>query len=204
MRAKRESYHHGTLRETLIEAALAYVELHGHETLSLRDLAQQIGVTRGAPYRHFTERSELLAEVAGRGCVMMLACFDAAIDPEAAPFTQFRAGSLGLLEFTKAHPHLFRLISSREIADTASQEPSLREALRRVFARIHEVMAAALPHLDATALWLRHMAQWSTLTGYAMILQNRLLLPDAPNEIDREKIEAAIIDAAVGPDRGGE
>lgn len=55
----KDGYHHGDLRRALIEAALAVVEQAGAEAVSLRELAEQAGVSRAAPYRHFADRDEL-------------------------------------------------------------------------------------------------------------------------------------------------
>ena len=54
------SYHHGDLRAALIKAATAEIEHGGYENLSLRELADSVGVSRGAPYRHFADRRALL------------------------------------------------------------------------------------------------------------------------------------------------
>ncbi|MGB6235906.1 MAG: helix-turn-helix domain-containing protein, partial [Bradyrhizobium sp.] len=49
----KSTYHHGNLASALVDAALKQVEQGGAEAVSLRDLAQSLGVSRAAPYRHF-------------------------------------------------------------------------------------------------------------------------------------------------------
>ena len=66
MRTAR-AYHHGDLRAALVAAAQAAVEADGPEAVSLRDIAQSLGVSTAAPYRHFPDRRALLAEVAALG-----------------------------------------------------------------------------------------------------------------------------------------
>ena len=62
MRAKRKAdYHHGRLRQALIETAVKTIAQHGIDALSLRELAARAGVSPGAPYHHFPNRSDLLA-----------------------------------------------------------------------------------------------------------------------------------------------
>ena len=61
------SYHHGDLRAALVKAAAAEIERSGYENLSLRELAESLGVSRAAPYRHFADRRALLAAVAADG-----------------------------------------------------------------------------------------------------------------------------------------
>ncbi|RIA55397.1 TetR family transcriptional regulator [Dichotomicrobium thermohalophilum] len=64
---KRKSYHHGQLKEALITAATQLVEEKGPDNFSLADACRRAGVSTAAPYRHFRDRNELLAEVVNRG-----------------------------------------------------------------------------------------------------------------------------------------
>ncbi|MGE3246658.1 MAG: TetR/AcrR family transcriptional regulator [Beijerinckiaceae bacterium] len=63
----RRGYHHGRLKEALIEAARSLIERHGPQGFSLSEAAKLVGVTPAAPYRHFTDRDALMGEVAKRG-----------------------------------------------------------------------------------------------------------------------------------------
>jgi hypothetical protein len=58
--AKQDRYHHGDLRRAVIEAALQLIAKKGIESLTLREIAQQVGVSRMAPYRHFESKAVLL------------------------------------------------------------------------------------------------------------------------------------------------
>ena len=66
MQAK-DSYHHGNLRNLLLEAARRRLEAEGLEALSLRALAENAGVSKSAPYRHFANKHELLVALAADG-----------------------------------------------------------------------------------------------------------------------------------------
>ena len=57
------SYHHGNLKEVLLEAARKLIEEHGAFGFSLTEAARLAGVSPAAPYRHFRDRDALLAEV---------------------------------------------------------------------------------------------------------------------------------------------
>ena len=57
------TYHHGDLRDALVQAALAEAEQGGPEAISLKALAKQLGVSQPAPYRHFADREALLEAV---------------------------------------------------------------------------------------------------------------------------------------------
>ena len=64
---KRQSYHHGDLRQALIDAAVDLLSEAGMSHLSLRQVARRVGVSDAAPYRHFEAKDALLAVVAEEG-----------------------------------------------------------------------------------------------------------------------------------------
>lgn len=63
----KTSYHHGDLRSSLLEAAKALLKEFGIEGLSLRKLADRVGVSRTAPYHHFKDKNDLLCAIAEEG-----------------------------------------------------------------------------------------------------------------------------------------
>ena len=63
----RDRYHHGNLREALVEAALDLIAERGPAGFTFAEVARLVEVSTAAPYRHFRDRSALLAEVARRG-----------------------------------------------------------------------------------------------------------------------------------------
>ncbi|MGZ3411043.1 MAG: TetR/AcrR family transcriptional regulator, partial [Xanthobacteraceae bacterium] len=60
-------YHHGNLKEALIRAALELIAKKGPAGFTFAEAARFAGVSPAAPYRHFRDRDELLADVARRG-----------------------------------------------------------------------------------------------------------------------------------------
>lgn len=63
----RQSYHHGNLRQALVEATIRLIEERGPQAFTLAEAARLAGVSAAAPYRHFSGRDELLEEVARQG-----------------------------------------------------------------------------------------------------------------------------------------
>ena len=63
----RSSYHHGDLRQTLLTASKQLIVDHGIEYLSLRKLAERVGVSRTAAYHHFDDKNDLLCAIAAEG-----------------------------------------------------------------------------------------------------------------------------------------
>src|SRR5258708_39893810 len=67
VRKSLHAYHHGDLRDALVQAALREAEQGGPEAISIKALAKRLGVSQPAPYRHFADREALLAAVTGEG-----------------------------------------------------------------------------------------------------------------------------------------
>lgn len=61
---RRRGYHHGNLRQTLLEAALALAQAHGPERVGVREAARLAGVSPAAPFRHFPNRRALMTALA--------------------------------------------------------------------------------------------------------------------------------------------
>ena len=76
--AARENYHHGNLREALIETALGLIGERGPAGFAFAEVARAAGVSPAAPYRHFRDRNALVAEVARLGFERFADALDAA------------------------------------------------------------------------------------------------------------------------------
>ena len=110
--AKR-AYHHGNLRAALVQATLRAIAADGPDGFTLRDVARRAGVSPAAPYRHFKDKDELLAAVAGE-CSDRLAQMVVAAVAEAPPddpLAQFRQVGIACVEFAVAHPEHFRALN---------------------------------------------------------------------------------------------
>ena len=128
MRAKRKAdYHHGRLRQALIETAVKTIAQRGVDALSLRELAARAGVSPGAPYHHFPNRSDLLASIAEEGFTRLeaklIAAHDAAPDDASA-----RLEALGLAYVTFAVSSLgyFRVMFHGDSTSSGPTEAGLR------------------------------------------------------------------------------
>ena len=112
-KSRLRSFHHGNLRQELIDAALAAPEIAG---LSLRQLAASLGVTAAAAYRHFDSREDLLFEVACIGFKRLrqrfASAFEITVPPSNAQEARLRLSRLAqaYLQFADDEPALWRLI----------------------------------------------------------------------------------------------
>lgn len=144
MGSKRDSYHHGDLRETLIQGALELIEEKGVEALSLRAVARAAGVSPGAPYHHFKNRGEILAAVASQGFVLM---HEAMADAKAKADQEDSTKCLCVMgeayaTFATKHPGHFRVMFRPELSDRKAF-PELDAVARPVFEELANTVIAA-------------------------------------------------------------
>jgi AcrR family transcriptional regulator len=102
--AARKGYHHGNLRDALIEAARQLLTERGAQGFTLVDAARLAGVSAAAPYRHFRDKEALLAEVALGGFKDFAARQSGALAGHSDPIAAFRAMGLAYLAFAKEQP----------------------------------------------------------------------------------------------------
>lgn len=107
----KQSYHHGNLKEALVQTALEMVDCEGIEKITLRELAQRLGTSRSAIYRHFKNKEELMKQVILGGFDRL----DADLEPlfsntSLTLLERFHAMGKAYIDFALAHPHLYRLL----------------------------------------------------------------------------------------------
>ena len=125
-----KSYHHGNLRAELLDTAIAQLQEVGVEDLSLRALARSIGVSQTAPYRHFSDKTELLAAMATRGYRNLLEKLRRAGESAGdCPKEQLAAFALAYVDYAAENPQLFKLMFGPAV-QPAARFPELRDASR--------------------------------------------------------------------------
>lgn len=162
-----DAYHHGDLRNALLAVARDSLDRGEYESLSLRELARQAGVTPNAPYRHFSSKDAILAEVAAEGFNALSARFDA----ERTTDPVQRLARLGDIYtgFAMEHPALYRVMFGAE-------KPALMEfevldaAGKACFGRLVAATAAASRVSADDPLTLqRALAMWSVVHGWSRL-----------------------------------
>lgn len=105
MSIKRSSYHHGNLREALIDATAALIAELGPQAFTLAEAARRAGVSPAAPYRHFRDREDLLEAVAMEGFDAFASRLKAAFDEgRPTPLTAFLRTGQAYLDFAREQP----------------------------------------------------------------------------------------------------
>jgi len=194
----KDSYHHGDLANALVEAALAVVERDGADALSLRDLAASLGVSRAAPYRHFTDRDALLAAVAARGFETLIAIYQAA---DAAPGdgpTRVRKAMADYMAFAWSRSGLHRLMFESELLRRDPIPPVLAGPYQRTYEALWRTLSRAYPDADEAWLKRRRVTMLSTVVGFLVLDEAGRFTPEWARPLTREDLVEAILDAATG------
>jgi len=147
--AHRRRYHHGNLREALIEATLRLIEESGPESVTVRQAATRAGVSSGAPFRHFPTRTALLTAVAEQAMARFREEIVTALDQAAhdEPLARFYALGTAYLRWASRNPTHFRVISDPSLVDFETSE-----SLGRNNAEIRELMARLLAEAQRDGL----------------------------------------------------
>lgn len=169
-RGGERGYHHGDLREDLVRAALELIKEKGPAGFTFADAARWAGVSPAAPYRHFRDREELLADVARRGFEQFTEVLNKAWD-EGKPDTSVAFERLGkaYLNFARKEPALYAAMFEAGVPVT---EPALREAADRSFAVLRgaaEILVAKMPAKGRPPALMVALHIWSMTHGIASL-----------------------------------
>jgi AcrR family transcriptional regulator len=166
----RGSYHHRDLRSALLATALDAVEQEGID-FTLRELARRIGVSHAAPYAHYADKAELLADVARVGFERLTEALSASATASDARSRLVGSGR-AYVRFALAHPALYRLMFGRERA-AAAPASALATAAQAAFAILISVLRE-LPYRGAPRAAERvrsdAVAAWAQVHGLALLL----------------------------------
>jgi AcrR family transcriptional regulator len=178
--AKSAEYHHGNLRNALIEAGRQALKDISAQDLSLRYLARMVGVSEAAPSRHFSGIDELLATIAASGFRELAALRIEIRNSDDTAISKAYRMMRGYVEFAQRHKGLFGLMIGPRIISPEAY-PELAEEAGKSF----ELFAEAIESLAIESAWDRAdlnlviHASWSMEHGLAtLILSDRVPRPN--------------------------
>jgi AcrR family transcriptional regulator len=202
----RRSYHHGNLKEALIEAARRFIAERGIGGFTLVDAARLVGVTPAALYRHFRGREALLEELAGRGFAELAARLARALTSRGTPLERFTRMGETYLAFAEEEPAYYAAIfetrGSQAAASTTEPPGAARpspfdllvEALQATFT---DGFGGVAPRFIALEVWaLAHGLATLSAAGH---------LPRGPGFPDKyELLRAGVLALVHGAGRPGD
>ena len=188
-------YHHGNLKEALIRAALQLIAEKGPAGFTFAEAARFAGVSPAAPYRHFRDRDDLLADVARRGFEQFADALTKAWDDgRPDPMTAFERMGRAYLSFARTEPAYYSAMFEAGIAPNTSAE--LAAAGDRAFATMRmacERIVARLPSAKRPPVLMVALHVWSLSHGIASLFARgdagRRKLPMSAEEL----LEAGVL-----------
>lgn len=197
----RKTFHHGDLRAELLRLAEVEIETQGHEALSLRDLAVQLGVSKTAPYRHYPSREALLLALAQRGLQRLGERYLTVLATRESPSEKLRQACLSYLDFAAERPGLYRLVFASGATWQATEDA--REVDPRspfgLFERLVTEAAGGPAGSEARALAI---ACWAAIHGFAMLRMETGLTALGDVEAVQEAILSICVKAFSAPRPG--
>ncbi|AXI42338.1 TetR/AcrR family transcriptional regulator [Sulfitobacter sp. SK011] len=144
----KRGYHHGNLRQALIDAALELIELRGPTGFTLSEAAKQAGVTPAAVYRHFEGREDLIAEGAMQGYEIFADLMEFAYQSgQPSALKAFEATGRAYLAFARKYPGHY--IAMFESGISVNRTPELAAVANRANGVLEQAAADLSQHIPA-------------------------------------------------------
>lgn len=165
-------YHHGNLKEALLQAALGLIAEKGPGGFTFADAARSAGVSPAAPYRHFRDRDELLASIAERGFVQFEAALSRAWDdgrPDTV--TAFLRVGKAYLAFARAEPAFYSAMfeSGVPVDGNAPLAAASERAFGVIRAAAERLAALTPPGIARPPALMMALHIWSMSHGIASL-----------------------------------
>jgi AcrR family transcriptional regulator len=187
-RLKHKEYHHGDLRNALIEAAATLIVEKGIDNVSLREVARKAGVSHAAPYHHFSNKSGLLAAVAEEGFSRFNGYQERAFRMARTkpPLDRLKALGHAYIRFAVANPSFFRIMFRYDISDPYKY-PLFTALSKKTFDRLFDTISECLKAKNLTVNPLEPAIRaWALVHGLVTLwLDGRLKqVPDPKQTMD--------------------
>lgn len=195
-----DRYHHGDLANALLAAALRKVEGEGAEAVSLRDLAETLGVSRAAPYRHFASRDELLAAVAAVGFEELVRVYDQALSGPGDGRARLIAASRAFFAFAVRRPGLYSLMFESDFLSRTPPPAVLLPAANASWRQLWRAVEEAFPAADRREVKMRTVLMVSTAHGFIALERKGRFKPFMVEPLTVEEMTEAVLLTAAHAD----
>ncbi len=165
-------YHHGDLKEALVQSACACCEENGFEKISLRSIAKEANVSQTAPYRHFKTKEEVYAAVAVKGFNRLYKTVF--VESDKLTLKDFIQSSKKYINFGLQNANTYDLMFGTAVGDF-SEHPELVETANKTFESLVLNLSSFLKENDEAILAGKSITVWALLHGMVGILRKQML-----------------------------
>jgi len=184
-------------RDRLLAVATELVDREGLTQFSLRTVAKRAGVSHGAPYRHFSDRTALLEAVATQGFSHLTSCCALASRTHpGSPERQLREAGACYIRFAVRHPGVIHLMFGGGLDYSVAGEALVRAA-ESAFAALHGLLAAGVEagrYRDEDPLHLTYAA-WSMAHGLSLLINGGPLAAAREDPAALERLIGTVADS---------
>jgi len=170
----RKNYHHGDLKNALIQAGIEILTSEGIGGLSLRKAARKAGVSHSAPYAHFADKQTLIAAIASDGHKKIYERFEAIQARHSNdPLRQFTAGAWAYVEFGLQSPDHYKITFSGTIQDEHRHSEFIEYSQRNMQILrdiVEQCRSAGLLSDNNSSSELQAVSIWSLLHGLVLLM----------------------------------
>lgn len=182
-----KSYHHGDLRQSLLSAAADMINESGVDAVSMRKLADRVGVSRTALYHHFEGKQALLCALAEDGFVRQGKLLHAVMQDSAElpPRTMLKRYISAYIDFAVNNPASYGLMFGSEIWKSAGANDALTDVGRRSFKQyltaIDNWQQQGILRSSSDALSFAQVS-WATLHGLSRLMIDGIYIDQLPQQ----------------------
>lgn len=191
----KKPYHKENLRGDLLEAARVYVKAYGHINLSIRTLAQQVGVSPGAPYHHFPDRRALLLALAVDGFQQLWAELEKGDNTGLSPEEQIKADAMRFVRFALDNPKLLELMYESELTHPEI-DPDLHEYHEKSHAAGTAKLREFMPEISYKEAGFRNVALWTSVYGLVSMVNKNIIRPFGNGTFDVQEMADWVVSRA--------
>lgn len=170
-RQRAHRYHHGDLSRALLQEAVRTIQRGGVEALTLRAVGEKLGVSRTALYRHFADKSALLAAVAREGFRTLRIQLEQVWKERDGGLEGFDAMGIGYVHFAVANPSHYRVMFGGYVNAAGERDPELAQEGAGAFQALVDAIISLQQDGKIRADHPLQLAQyiWATVHGVAML-----------------------------------
>ncbi len=179
MSTLKMQYHHGDLTKSLLEAAATIIKEQGVEGLSMRKLADKVGVSRTAPYHHFKDKNALLCALAEKGFNQQERMLAALKKQGHSTEQLFKEYVCAYMDYALEHSEIYDLMYGRTLWKAGTPSDSLKKSSRQTFKAwiewVEELQEHGVLPNNNTPLRIGQTT-WASLHGLARLFLDGIYL----------------------------